>query len=93
MAKYLQQQIDEVTQQIVSKVHDLTSVAAETEELTSEGAPSVSLSTMSAASAISSLMTDKVRNQTASATMAQVARRFAGINVLSNQNLKRSISI
>ena len=92
MAKYSQHQIEELTRQIVSKVHDPTSVAVATEE-TSEGALSVSLDTMSAASAISSFVVDKVRNQTASATMAQVARRFAGINVLSNQNLRRSISI
>ena len=93
MAKYSQQQIEEMIGQIVSTFYDLTSVAVSTEEITSVaaaateelengGAPSLSLGTVSAVSALSSFVADAFGNQTATTTMAQVARQLAGINVL-----------
>ncbi|MBA2483789.1 MAG: hypothetical protein H0V39_05095 [Nitrosomonas sp.] len=82
MVKYSQQQIEELAEQIVSKIHDGSSIATATEELTKEGAPSISLGTLSAITAVSSLVVDMSGSHVASATMVQVGRQLAGINVL-----------
>ena len=82
MAKYSQLQVEELTEQIVSKIHDGSSIATATEELTNEGAPSITLGTLSAITAISSLVVDVSGSRAASATMAQVSKQLAGINFL-----------
>lgn len=89
MAKYTSQQVVDLARPITNKIDEAiqngseaTSVAVATEQMTREGAPSVSLGTMSAVTVIVSHIVNMTGNEASSGTMGTIARQLAGINVL-----------